>query len=73
MPTIKKCDSCNSNKKNVITKHLMKGFADFCPECLENLRWTSIVLERGTDWIVKKYPQKYVKFSKFSVTPLEST
>jgi hypothetical protein len=49
----------------------MKGFKSLCPECVENLKWTSKVLEIGTDWVIEKFGKNYVKFSKFSVTPLD--
>ena len=70
--TIQECKSCNGMKKGTVERRLMKGYARLCPECLENLKWTSKVLEVGTDWYIKKFGKNYVKFSKFSVTPLDS-
>ena len=70
------CESCNLQKIQkiqkigVTRKRLMKGFSNLCPECVEDLKWTNKCLEIGTDFLVDKLPEKYVKFSKYSVTAL---
>ena len=67
------CEICTKNKKDVVLKKIGKKFFDVCPQCITELKWTTAVLESGTDWLVNRYPEKYAKFSNISVTPLVST
>ena len=66
------CDCCGLDRKNVTTKRLINGFSALCPECVENTKWTSKVLEFGAEWIVKRMPEKFQRSSRFSVTPINS-
>ena len=65
------CDSCGKDKKGCVNKKLIKGFATLCPECLVDLKWTSAVLKAGTDWLLNKMPKRYVRVSKFVLSPID--
>ena len=64
------CQICNKNKKDVSLKKLDSKFFAMCKNCELELKWTTKCLEIGTDWLIEKFPEKYAKFSKIAVTPL---
>jgi hypothetical protein len=64
------CDSCRLEKHGVGRKKLIHGIASLCSECMELTRWSSVVLEVGTNHILRKMPESYIRSSKLSVTPL---
>jgi hypothetical protein len=69
-PTIT-CEVCLENKKDIQTKRMVKGFHQLCPDCIERAKWVDRCLMVGTNDIIKKFPERYAKFSKISVTCLE--
>lgn len=68
--TIRKCCTCQQNKKDTFIKKVGNNFFDFSPECWSDMLWTRRVLENGTDWLVNKHPNKYVKIDQISVEAL---
>lgn len=68
---VRKCCTCFKNKENTITKKIGKHYFDFCPECLESLKWTQACLRAGTDKLLEKQPTKFRRVTQFSVTAIE--
>jgi hypothetical protein len=69
MPLIPKepCDICKIAKAGVVVKKVGNKFHALCSTCIEDLKWVQKILEIGTNWIVEKHPDQYIKTSKFSV------
>jgi|WetSurMetagenome_2_1015567.scaffolds.fasta_scaffold1019000_2 hypothetical protein len=68
---IEYCKGCSKNQKGVSGMKLIEGgTAWVCPECRERMLWAAKILELGTAQLVEKHPERYVKTTKYSVTPL---
>jgi hypothetical protein len=65
------CECCQKKDKTVKTQQLNNRMYWLCAECLLSLQWTQSCLKLGTEKILKDFPEKYKRVSKFSVTAIE--
>ena len=66
-----KCWICGITRETNI-KRYGKFKGDMCKECQEDMAWTRTCIKLSTDWIMKKFPGRYVKnygpFGELTVT-----
>jgi ssDNA-binding Zn-finger/Zn-ribbon topoisomerase 1 len=80
MGKIVKCDGCGKNKmdcqKKKITKLRGKGEDDgayvFCPECIEDMKWTQACLRLGSEQLLSRLAKTHRRMTQFSVTLCEA-
>jgi hypothetical protein len=64
------CACCHLQRQTLKDIKLMHSIKAICKDCQEEIKWTNKILKIGTDWILQKFPKKYIRFNQFSVIEL---